>query len=139
MTIVETAREYLGTPYHHQARLKGFGVDCVGLLICVARDRGIVDSEFDIRGYNRVPDGVSLMHHLDDRMDRIGHDEMQPGDCVCVTFDADPQHVGIVGDYRHGGLSIIHAANRIGRVVEHRLLFTPAMRFCAAYRFREVA
>ena len=30
--IVAQARSWLGTPYHHQARLKGVGCDCLGLL-----------------------------------------------------------------------------------------------------------
>lgn len=30
--IVETTRSWLGTPYHHQAYLKGIGADCLGLL-----------------------------------------------------------------------------------------------------------
>ena len=29
---VELARTWIGTPYHHQACLKGVGVDCVGLI-----------------------------------------------------------------------------------------------------------
>ena len=30
--IVAAAREWIGTPYHHQASLKGVGTDCLGLL-----------------------------------------------------------------------------------------------------------
>ena len=30
--IVELARAWIGTPYHHQASLRGVGADCVGLL-----------------------------------------------------------------------------------------------------------
>jgi NlpC/P60 family putative phage cell wall peptidase len=30
--IVATARSWLGTPYHHQAALKGVGCDCLGLV-----------------------------------------------------------------------------------------------------------
>lgn len=30
--IVDTALEWLGTPYQHQASLKGVGTDCLGLL-----------------------------------------------------------------------------------------------------------
>ena len=35
--IVTEARTWVRTPYHHQARLKGVGVDCAGLVIGVAR------------------------------------------------------------------------------------------------------
>jgi cell wall-associated NlpC family hydrolase len=33
--VVAEAREWLGTPYHHEARLKGIGVDCAQLLMGV--------------------------------------------------------------------------------------------------------
>lgn len=36
--IVEAAREWLGTPYHHQASLRGVGCDCLGLVRGVWRD-----------------------------------------------------------------------------------------------------
>lgn len=137
MEIVSIARRWLGTPFHHQARLEGVGVDCVGLVICIARELGAVAKDWDVKGYGRVPDGVQLMRHLDDRLDAITQEEMRPGDVVLVAFDSHPQHVGIVGDYTHGGLSIIHASGAHGRVLETRLLFTKAMRFAGAYRFRE--
>jgi NlpC/P60 family putative phage cell wall peptidase len=31
-TIIEEARSWIGTPYRHQASLKGIGCDCLGLL-----------------------------------------------------------------------------------------------------------
>ena len=35
---VASARGWLGTPYHHQASLKGVGCDCLGLLRGVWRE-----------------------------------------------------------------------------------------------------
>ena len=57
--IIQTALDYLDTPYHHQGRVKGVGVDCAGLVICVARDLGL--SDYDLDGYSRHADGVSLL------------------------------------------------------------------------------
>ena len=34
--VVAEARRWLGTPWRHQARLRGVGVDCGGLVVCVA-------------------------------------------------------------------------------------------------------
>lgn len=31
-TVAQEAREWIGTPYHHHARIKGVGVDCAQLL-----------------------------------------------------------------------------------------------------------
>lgn len=36
--IVDIAREWIGTPYHHQESLKGRGCDCLGLLRGVWRE-----------------------------------------------------------------------------------------------------
>lgn len=36
--IVAAAREWLGTPYHHQASVRGVGCDCLGLLRGVWRE-----------------------------------------------------------------------------------------------------
>ena len=66
---VRMARDYLGTPYHHQARLKGHGIDCVGLVVCVARELGVLPFDVDVTGYSRIPDGKALMHHLHAHMD----------------------------------------------------------------------
>jgi cell wall-associated NlpC family hydrolase len=137
---VQAARSYLGTPFHHQARLKGLGVDCVGLVICVARALSIVAPGFDVGGYQREPDGHSLLRHLSERLLPVARADMAPGDVVCVAFDNHPDHVGFLGDYPGGGLSIIHASSKHGRVVETRLMFTPDMRFVSAFRFpQEVA
>ena len=133
---VAIARRFIGTPYHHQARLEGHGVDCVGLVICVARELRIVPADWDVTGYSRIPDGAALMRHLRERLAEVDQVEMQPGDVVCVAFDKWPQHVGIVGDYVHGGLSMIHADMIRGRVLETRLMFSPSMRFVSAFRWR---
>src|SRR4026207_1690547 len=36
--IVAIARTWLGTPYHHQASLKGVGTDCIGLVRGIWRE-----------------------------------------------------------------------------------------------------
>ena len=131
--VVAAARAWTDTPFHHQARLKGVGVDCVGLVIGVARELGLIAPNFDVVGYPRVPDGTSLMALAATHMTPIARESMQPGDVVVVSFDRDPQHLGILGDYRHGGLSIIHAAGLTGRVIETRLMFTAQMKFVAAF------
>ena len=37
--VVAAARDWLGTPYRHQASLKGWGADCLGLVRGVWRER----------------------------------------------------------------------------------------------------
>jgi len=135
--IVAEAREWVGTPYRHQARIKGLGVDCVGLLIGVARKLGLVAPAFDVQGYTRRPDGWTLIEECERHMTRVDREAMGEGDGVIVRFDAEPQHFGFIAPYRHGGWSMIHATGKYGCVVETRLLLGAqplAMKFVAAYR-----
>jgi NlpC/P60 family putative phage cell wall peptidase len=37
-TIIALARTWLGTPYHHQASMKGVGTDCIGLVRGIWRE-----------------------------------------------------------------------------------------------------
>ena len=48
--IVAAAREWIGTPYHHMADVKGAGCDCAMLLVRVFCDIGLVEP-FDPRPY----------------------------------------------------------------------------------------
>ena len=47
--IVRCARSWIGTPYHHQAALRGVGCDCVGLI------RGVM-AELRVAAPRVVPD-----------------------------------------------------------------------------------
>ena len=48
--VVAEARSWIGTPYHHQADIKGAGVDCAMILVRVWVDLGLVPA-FDPRPY----------------------------------------------------------------------------------------
>lgn len=136
--IVATARTWLDTPFHHRERQKGVGVDCAGLLIGIARELGLVASDFDVPEYLPQPDGHTLLAWCREYMGaEISRDAMQPGDAVVFVSDKHPQHLAIVGDYLHGGLSMIHACNveHPPRVVEQRLMFSRNLRFVSAFAF----
>lgn len=137
--IVEYARTALvGTPYHHLARLPGVGIDCIGVVISTARHFGMVAPTFDVKGYARTPDGRSLIRLSDQHLVRRGIDEsLLPGIVVVMAILHEPQHFGILADYRHGGLSIIHAyADAVPpRVVEQRFMPSQRLRLVAAFDF----
>ncbi len=165
--MVAEARSWLGTPYVHQGRVKGAGVDCAGLVICVGHALGL--TEFDADGYARLPDGWRLMALCEAHMDRIGVDEIAPGDVVLLRWRRYPQHVAIVGDASASSaqarglsagpreaLTLIHAYDAVpgmprgagrararigqrGRVVEHALDAEWRARVIRAYRIRGLA
>jgi cell wall-associated NlpC family hydrolase len=115
--VVTQARTHLGTPWVHQGRQPGVGLDCVGLAVVVARELGIATP--DATGYGRHPDGVTLLATLR----ATGWAEVPPrAGCVALmSFRRGPQHVGLLVPYLHGGLGLLHALSTRGQVVEHRL------------------
>ncbi len=135
--IVAEARSWLGTPWQHQARAKGVGVDCAGLVIGVSRALGLVTAGMDVNHYARMPDGRSLLAHCDEWMRRVALALARPGDVLVMRFDEHPQHLAIVADYAHGGLAIVHALDsrdrKRARVVEHRLSPVLRAKVVAAY------
>lgn len=134
--IVAEARSWLGTPWVHQHCMKGVAVDCAQLVMAVARQCGVADPLLRVFEYGREPDGT-IMKTCGEHMDQITIDELRPGDVVSVALDHQPQHVGIVGDYVHGGLSLIHASSAGKReVIESRLVFSRRFKFVAGFRFR---
>lgn len=140
--IVSSARMLIGTPYLHQGRVPGRdgGTDCIGVPVMVAWMRKIKPLSWDVTGYRRLPDGHTLMTRLRSEMAaEVSQADMQPGDLLVVDWGRFPHHVGIVGDYHLGGLSLIHADNVSLKVVEQRLTFMSPMRFVSAFRFPGVA
>jgi cell wall-associated NlpC family hydrolase len=97
----------------------------------------------DVTGYGRQPQPDEMRAVLDKNLVRVAKEQMQPGDVVWLKVKnaVDPQHLGILGDYDLGGLSLIHATNASGlhRVVEHRLDPAWSARIVAAWRFPQVA
>lgn len=143
--IVNTARSWIGTPFAHHHEKKGVGCDCAGLIRGVCVELGLLPEDVwslegaeKYKGYGRVPDGQSMLNACIEFMDPVRQSEMQLGDVILLRWERDPQHVGILGDYKHGGLSVIHALgpNHPAKVVEHRLLFSPRMQFVAAFKLR---
>lgn len=51
--VVAIAYQWLGTPYRHQACLKGIGVDCIGLVIGIAKELyGGLPKDFVLPAYS---------------------------------------------------------------------------------------
>lgn len=132
--VIDAARSYLNVRFHHQGRTRA-GLDCVGLVIRVAHDLGL--TTFDVSGYGRYPQADLLRRHLAEQCTPV--DVVQPGDVVLMRFETDPQHVALVGDYRYGGLSLIHAFAPSRKVVEHQCDSLWRGRLLGAYSLPGVA
>src|SRR5688500_4795322 len=114
LDIVAEAKTWMGTPFKHQGRVKGLGVDCVGLIIGVAHTFQL--TKFDYTNYSYTPDGFLMRQLLDQHLQSIAIQEAKAGDIMLMRFDVAPQHLAILSDY-----GMIHAYAQVRRCVEHRL------------------
>ncbi len=100
-SIITEARSWIGTPYHHQASLKGIGADCLGLV------RGVWTSIHGLEaetppGYSRdwaEAGGQETLLDAAGRHMTAGHvASVQPGDILIFRFRAGvpAKHVGVL-------------------------------------------
>lgn len=109
--VVDKAREYLGTPHIHHGRLKGIGIDCAGLLICIARELGISEKDFNNTNYSPINNGSELLSEVLGKCHEIPNEDGRPADVVIMEVFRHPQHCGLLTD-----VGIIHSFNS---VIEH--------------------
>ncbi|WP_374513774.1 NlpC/P60 family protein [Niveibacterium sp.] len=112
--IVSEARSWLGTPYHHAARIKGVGVDCAMLVAEVLERAGLVP-HIDPQGYP-----ADWMQHRNEerflaevqtyalRELDLSTEQPAPGDVVLYRFGRCFAHGAIVVAWP----LVIHAASR---------------------------
>lgn len=115
--IVAAAREQIGTAFHHQGRCSGVGLDCIGLLVHVARALGIPHE--DSTAYGRWPRPHMLRAGLANAgLISLGEVKPKIGDVVEITMTKPGRvrHVAIVTDR-----GLLHTYADVGKVVEHGL------------------
>ena len=119
LALIAAARGYLGVRFRHQGRSRR-GVDCAGLVaVCLL---AIGRAPADVEAYGREPLNQGLRAMLVENFgEPIPKDEMRHGDIALMRFRGEPSHVGILGDYLYGGLSLIHAFAQVKKVSEHRI------------------
>lgn len=136
--FVDILKSYINTPFRHRGRDKE-GFDCAGIVISAFNEMGFTTE--DLRIYGREPhrDGLKEVteKNLGEEMPFTRHSLMK-GDILLMKFKEEPQHVAVVSDHMHGGLSIIHCYGSVGYVVEHRLDDVWFERIKHAYRVKRV-
>jgi len=129
--IIAAARECLETPFRHQGRRIGQGLDCAGVVAHVADRLGL---HYDApTNYGRTPYRGLLEATLDAQtcLDRV--QVMQAGDVLLMKWKAEPMHLAV-----WTGETVIHAYESVGKCVEHGLDAAWRARIVRAYRFRGV-
>lgn len=126
--VIFHARQCLRTPFHHQGRQPGIGIDCAGLIIHAFREAGYRVTD-DAR-YSRNPQPGRMREVMERIVYRENEwSEWQPADILYFRIVHDPQHLAL-----WTGSSIIHAYLTAGKVVEQGLDETWKRRLVARYR-----
>ncbi len=99
--IVRAARAWIGTPYHHQASVRGVGADCLGLLRGVWRDLYGTEAEVPpayTRDWAEADGREALMAGAARHLTRVTKTDMRRGDVVLFRLrDGLPaKHVGVL-------------------------------------------
>lgn len=107
--IVNYARSYINTKYHHQGRVPGSGLDCIGVVYCAYSKAGFTGNIPN--DYTSTPDVNVLTTYLN----KYCHVTEKPeiGDIILFKIRKDPQHFGI-----YCGNTFIHAYAKYGKVIE---------------------
>ena len=131
--LVTEARTWLGTPFHHQGRIKNVAADCAGVIEGIAKHFGfVVHGQIPIN-YSAQPDGEMMRKILGETMEEINPTDILPGDVLLFAFDLDPQHVAVVTDF-----GILHSYAQVRKCIETSLDDTWKKRIRGAYRFRGI-
>lgn len=137
--ILNAAAGWIGTPYRHQASLKGVGCDCLGLVRGIWRELygeepeapGPYAADWAERsGTERLAEAA--FRHFGPPIERA---EMRPGDVLLFRFrpGVAAKHLGILAEEHR----FIHAYEQAG-VVSSPLVSSWTRRIAAVHRFPDM-
>lgn len=131
--LAETAKSFIDTPFHAQGRAPGIGLDCIGVIACVARAHDI--DHDDKSAYSMSPTG-ELQPELERQMIRISLSDIREGDVLLMRWNRKmkPHHVAMVV----GPNLIVHAYAQANKVSMQVYSDYWREKVVAAYRFKEI-
>jgi hypothetical protein len=91
--LTQIATEWIGTPWLHNQAVKGKGADCVGFLIGVGKEAGVISKSFTVENYHRIPRFNQIIKTLDsiENLQRV--DSIKIGDILVIKFGNISCHV----------------------------------------------
>lgn len=119
--ILEEARSWIGTPFHHRARVKGVGVDCAQLVIAVYAAVGLID-DFQPADYppdwHLHRDEERFLNYVVDRARQV--DSPDPGDLILMQFGRCYSHGAIAVDAHTCIHAFVNRGVELGDLAEWR-------------------
>ncbi|WP_439816232.1 hypothetical protein [Zavarzinia sp. CC-PAN008] len=140
--IIAAARTWLGTPWRHQARTKGVGVDCANLVIGVGLEVGTLSPDrmepllARYGAYPRQPVPGRMIAALRSFLVEVERPAgtLLPADLPWMDWGGLPCHLGIATILADGRPGLLHAFAPARRVVEHGLSADIHARVRAVFR-----
>lgn len=133
--IIEEAKSWVGTPYHHQARIKSIGVDCANLIAGIAENVGY--PTVTLEAYSNQ----WHLHNDEEKMINIltsygctQTEKLVPGAIITFQFGKVSGHIGIMVSET----TFVHADVRVGKVTEVTLGGDWLKRLSGIYLFPEI-
>jgi cell wall-associated NlpC family hydrolase len=127
--LQDEAQRWIGTPYHHQACVRGAGVDCLMLLVATFQAAGALPATVDPRPY-----APQWHMHRSEEVYLAGleaflrplaaTEPLKPGDVAVWKFGRTFSHAGVVVQ-AVCGLEVVHALADAGAVIQTRLTDAP--------------
>jgi len=116
LAVVQEALTWLPTPYLHQGRVRGAGVDCGQFLAAVFEDTGVIqptkieDYPHDWHLHRSEERYLEIVERVAHKVDRAP----LPGDIILYRFDKAMSHGAIVTKWPE----LIHAYIRLGVILD---------------------
>lgn len=130
--IIEETMSWIGTKYHHQARVKGIGVDCAQLVAGVAEkvfEKAINTPTYSVEWH--LHNREELMCDIIESFGCRRISDATPGSILTFKFGRVNSHMGImVNDHQ-----FVHARIDVGRVVLNELSGDWIKRLGRVYEF----
>jgi cell wall-associated NlpC family hydrolase len=131
--VIAEAKTLIDTPFRHQGREKGVGIDCLGVISISANTCGLKIK--DRTDYSHQP-SLLLQQALREQMIKVSKDELRVADVLLMKYE-EPQHLALVTCVEP--LTIIHAFAQAKKVLEQEVDPYMWKRVVSAYRFKEFA
>lgn len=130
--VVEIAKTYIGTPFHHLGRIKEVGIDCIGVILGVAEELKIsLIIPPEAKKYGRKSKHRPLLECMEEQF--IWVKKREVGSIVVSWFNSktkEPSHLGIVTN-----VGLIHTNGNLGVVIEEHWSPLWTLRIVEYYKY----
>lgn len=114
--LVNSAREWLNTKWHHNQCVKNVGVDCINFLYASGIEAGLTLSPIP-EVYGRIAYSDGIKSYLNQHFHLKQYNEIELGDILLFQFSGYNNHVAIATSFN----TMIHASASHEKVVEHSI------------------